>query len=112
MSNLSGMMNEKRPSAILRLLYLKPPCCEVPISTKIFSSILSSSDQSLAAVLTQKDDDNNEALVSFMSTNLQGDELNYPAIDKHAYAVYKEVKHFRSYILKNHTKVIVPHPAV
>jgi hypothetical protein len=26
--------------------------------------------------------------------------------------VYKEVKHFKSYILKNHTKVIVPHPAV
>jgi hypothetical protein len=26
--------------------------------------------------------------------------------------VYKVVKHFRSYILKNHTKVIVPHPVV
>jgi hypothetical protein len=47
-----------------------------------------------------------------MSTNLQRDELNYPVIDKQAYAVYKTVKHFRSYILKNHTKVIVPHPAV
>jgi hypothetical protein len=70
------------------------------------------SDQSLAAVLTQKDEDNNEAPVSFMSTNIQGDELNYPTIDKQAYAVYKAVKHFRSYILKNHTKVIVPHPAV
>jgi hypothetical protein len=69
------------------------------------------SDQSLAAVLTQKDDDNNEAPVSFMSTNLQGVELNYPAIDKQTYAEYKAVKHFRSYILKNHIKVIVPHPA-
>ena len=71
-----------------------------------------SSDQSLVAVLTQKDDDNNEAPVSFMSTNLQGVELNYPTVDKHAYAVYKAVKHFSSYILKNHTKVIVPHPAI
>jgi hypothetical protein len=70
------------------------------------------SNQSLVVVLTQKDDDNNEAPVSFMSTNLQGVELNYPSIDKHAYAVYKAVKHFRSYILKNHTKVIVPHPVV
>jgi len=69
-------------------------------------------DQSLAAVFTQKDHDNNEASVSFMSTNLQGAELNYPSVDKHAYAVYKAVKHFRSYILKNHTKVIVPHPTV
>jgi hypothetical protein len=55
------------------------------------------SDQSLVAVLTQKDDDNNEAPVSFISTNLQGVELNYPSIDKHAYAVYKAVNHFRSY---------------
>ena len=47
-----------------------------------------------------------------MSTNLQGAELNYLAIDKQAYVVYKEVKHFRSYFLKNHTKVIVPHAAV
>jgi hypothetical protein len=47
-----------------------------------------------------------------MSTNLQGVELNYPSIENIAYVVYKAVKHFRSYILKNHTKVIVPHPTV
>jgi hypothetical protein len=58
------------------------------------------------------DDDNNKSPVSFMITNIQGAELDYPAIDKHAYVVYKAVKHFRSYILKNHTKVIVPYPVV
>jgi hypothetical protein len=47
-----------------------------------------------------------------MSTNLQGPELNYPTIEKQVYVVYKAVKHFRPYILKNHTKVIVPHPTV
>jgi hypothetical protein len=47
-----------------------------------FSLYTFASNQSLAAVLTQKDDDNNEAPVSFMSTNLQGEELNYPTIDK------------------------------
>jgi hypothetical protein len=35
------------------------------------------SEYSLVAILTQKDDENNKALVSFMSTNLQGGELNY-----------------------------------
>jgi hypothetical protein len=49
---------------------------------KYFFLYTFTSDQSLATVLTQKDDDNNEAPVSFMSTNLQGDELNYPAIYK------------------------------
>ena len=47
-----------------------------------------------------------------MSTGLQGAKLNYPAIDKQAYAVFKAVKQFRPYILKNRTKVIVPYPAV
>ena len=33
-------------------------------------------------------------------------------MDKEAYTVFKVVKQFRTYILKNQTKVIVPHPAV
>jgi hypothetical protein len=83
-----------------------------PDFSKYFFLYNFASDQSLVAVLTQKDDDNNEAPLSFMSTNLRGDDLNYPAIDKHAYAVYKVVKHFISYIINNHTKFIVPHPAI
>ena len=47
-----------------------------------------------------------------MSTGLQGAELNYPTVDKQSYVFFKEVKKFRPYILKNHTKVIVPHPVV
>ena len=43
---------------------------------------------------------------------MQGAKLNYPTIDKQAYVVFKVVKQFRPYILKNWTKVIVPHPAV
>ena len=33
-------------------------------------------------------------------------------MDKQAYAIFKVVKESRPYILKNQTKVIVPHPAV
>ena len=47
-----------------------------------------------------------------MSIGLQGDELNYPTVDKQAYVVFKAVKQFKPYIRKNCTKVIVPHPAV
>ena len=47
-----------------------------------------------------------------MSTGLQGAELNYPTVNKQAYTFFKAVKQFRPYILKNRTKVIVPHPAV
>jgi hypothetical protein len=110
--SLSGMMNEKTLSTISNLPYPRPRYCEVPDFIRDFNLYTFAFDQSLAVVLTQKDNDKNEAPMSFMSTNLQGAEINYPAIDKYTYAVYKEVKHFRSYILKNHTKVTVLHPAV
>ena len=70
------------------------------------------SDSSVAIVLTQKGELGDEYPISFMSTGFQGDELNYPAMDKQAYAVFKAVKQFKPYILKNRTKVVVPHPAV
>ena len=38
--------------------------------------------------------------------------MNYHAVDKKAYAVFKAVKQFRPYILKNRTKVVVPHSTV
>ena len=66
----------------------------------------------LAVVLTKKEYGGDEFPISFMSTGLQGVELNYLTIDKQAYTVFKAVKQFRPYILKNRTKVIVPHPAV
>ena len=70
------------------------------------------SDHSIVVVLTQKNEEGEELLVSFMSTGIQGDELNYPSIDKQAFAVFKVVKHFQSYLLRSHTKIIVPHSAV
>ena len=59
-------------------------------------------------MLTQKNEDGEEFLVSFMSTGLQGSELKYSSIDKQAFAVFKVVKHFLPYLLRSHTKIIVP----
>lgn len=61
---------------------------------KYFLLYTFTSDTSLIIVLTQKDDQNNEQSIFFMSSSLQGHELNYPTINKQAYAVYKVVKHF------------------
>ena len=88
------------------------PSLKSPNFEKDFILYTFASDDSLAAVLTKKEDGGDEYPISFMSTGLEGAELNYPAVDKQAYAVFKAVKQFRPYILKNHTKVIVPHPAV
>ena len=88
------------------------PSLKTPNFEKYFILYTFAFDDSLAAVLTQKEDGGDEYPISFMSTGLQGAELNYPAVDKQAYAVFKAVKQFRPYIFKNCIKVIVPHPAV
>jgi hypothetical protein len=47
-----------------------------------------------------------------MSSAFKGEELNYPTVDQQAYAIFKVVKHFRSYLLKSRTKIIVTYPTV
>ena len=88
------------------------PSLKIPDFDKDFIMYTFASNDSLAAVLTQKEDGGDEFPISFMSIGLQGDELNYLDIDKKAYIVFKSVKQFRPYILKNRTKVIVPYPDV
>ena len=47
-----------------------------------------------------------------MIKGIQVDELNYPTIAKQAFAVFKVVKHIHPYLLRSHTKIIVPHLAI
>ena len=71
-----------------------------------------SSYNSIADVRKKKGKLEDEYPISFMSTRLQGGELNYPVVEKQAYVIFKAAKQFRPYILKNRTKVVVPHPTV
>ena len=70
------------------------------------------SDHSIASVLKKKNEEGEGFPVSFMSTSLQGVELKYLAIDEQAFVVFKAVNHFRMYLLRCHTKIIVPHSTV
>ena len=102
---------EKSAFSKIKTVVAHAPSLKSPNFDKDFILYTFASDDSLAAVLTQKEDGGDEFPISFMSTG-QGGELNYPTVDKKAYAVFKAVKQFRPYILKNRTKVIVPYPAV
>ena len=70
------------------------------------------SERSYVVVLTQKNVESNEIPIAFLSSAFKGAELNYTTIDQQAYAVFKAVKHFWSYLLKSRTKFIVPYPVV
>jgi hypothetical protein len=88
------------------------PSLMSPDFSQDFTLYTFASDRSYAVVLTQKNAENNEVPITFMSSAFKGAELNYPAVNRQAYVVFKAVKNFRSYLLKSRTKVIVPYPAV
>ena len=56
---------------------------------KYFILYTFASHNSLAAVLTQKEERGDEYPIQFMSTGLQGADLNYPVVDKQAYTVLR-----------------------
>jgi len=83
-----------------------------PDLSKDFYLYTFTSDLSYVGVLTQKNDRGDEIPIMFTSSMFTGAELNYPEVDKQAYAMFKAIKHFRLYMLKSKTNVIVPFLAV
>ena len=69
-------------------------------------------DTSYTIVVTQKNQDGDEVPISFMSAWLDGPQLKYPKVEKQAYTMFKDVKHFQPYLLKSQTKIIVPYPTM
>lgn len=70
------------------------------------------SDLSYATIITQKSDYGNNVPISYMSSNHQGEELNYQDVEKQSFTIFKDVKHLCPYLLKARAKLIVPHPIV
>lgn len=63
-----------------------------------------SSEDTIAVVLLQIDEEGSEYLVAFFSKNLRDAKPRYDIIEKQAYALIKSLKDFRVYIL--HSKII------
>eukprot|EP00253_Pinus_taeda_P031324 PITA_31324 len=103
---------EKEAFELIKQSIIDAPSLNTPNFSNHFTLYTSASDLSYAAVLTQINNHNLEAPISFYSSNLQGAELNYFEVEKQAFAVYKAVKHYRPFFLKAHTKVIVPFSSV
>ncbi len=88
------------------------PALNIPNFSNHFILYNLAFDTSYAAVLTQINDQNIDAPISFFSSNIQGAELNYSEVENQAFTVFKFIKHFRSFLLKTHTKIIALFSAV
>jgi hypothetical protein len=106
-----GPLESQSFNAIKKAI-IDAPSLMSPNFSQDFTLYTFASNRFYAAVLTQKNVENNEVPIAFMSSTFKGVELNYPTVDQKDYVVFKEVKHFWSYLLKSRTKVIVPYPTV
>ena len=83
-----------------------------PDFTKYFLLFSYASEDTIAAVLLQSNDENMEQPIAFFSKMLRDGELKYYIMEKQAYALVKSLKDFRVYILHSHVIAHVPTAAV
>jgi hypothetical protein len=91
---------------------VEAPSLMSPYFSQDFTLYTFASDRSYVVVLTEKNVERYEIPIAFISLSFKGVELNYPVVDQQVYVVFKEVKHFWSYLLKSRTTIIVPYPVV
>ena len=88
------------------------PVLVSPDFAKEFSVFSYASEHTIAAVLLQKNSENQEQPIAFFSKILRDGELKYDIMEKQAYALVKALKDFRVYVLHSHIIAHVPTAAV
>ena len=88
---------------------MEAPTLISPDYSKEFHIFSFASEDTIAAVLLQADEEGSEHLVAFFSKNLRDVELRCDIIEKQAYALIKSLKAFRVFIL--HSKIIAYGPS-
>ena len=91
---------------------VEAPVLMAPDYTKDFAIFSFASQDTIAAVLLQKNSDNLEHPISFFSKTLRDSELKYNIMEKQAYALVKALKFFRIYVLHSKVVAYVPNAAV
>lgn len=92
----------------IKQVIVEEPSLITPNFDKEFILYTFASHSSWAIVLIEKNVENVDVPIFFMSLGLHGAELKCHDIDKHAFSIYKVVKHFHPYFLKAHTKLLCP----
>lgn len=77
---------------------MEAPTLISPDYSKEFHIFSFASEDTIAVVLFQQDEEGSKHPVAFFSKNLRDAELRYDIIEKQAYALIKSLKAFRVYI--------------
>ena len=74
------------------------PLLVSPDPSKDFIMYTNSSEETISAILLQKDHEENLRPIAFVSQNLEPHQLNYSPREKHGYSLYKALEQVRHYI--------------
>ena len=91
---------------------MSAPVLISPNFDKDFYIFSFASEDTIAAVLLQKNDEGHEQPVAFFSKVLRDAEVKYESLEKQAYALIKALKAFRTYILQAKVIAYVPSSSV
>jgi hypothetical protein len=108
-SEVKWIDNMRNSFQDIKQVIIESPTLINPDYSKIFYVFSFASYDTVATVLLQKDDDNLDHPMDFFSKTLRDAGLRYDPIEKQAYALIKDLKSFRIYIL--HSKVITYVPS-
>jgi predicted AlkP superfamily pyrophosphatase or phosphodiesterase len=75
--------------------------------SKDFFMYTNSSEETIYAILLQKDHEENLRTISFVSQNFKTHQLNYSTLEKHGYSLYKALEQFQHYIQGHKVQVFV-----
>ena len=91
---------------------MEAPTLISPDYSKEFHIFSFASDDTLAIVLMQADEEGSEHPVGYFRKTLRDAELKYDIIEKQAYALIKSLKAFRIYILHSRVIAYVPSASI
>ena len=99
--------------AMLSFVSIKQALSEAPILVspnfdKDFMIFSFASEHTIAGVLLQKNEQNEEQPIAFYNKALRDSTLKYDIMEKQAYACVKALKEFKVYILHSHSTIFVP----
>jgi hypothetical protein len=87
---------------------VEAPVLVSPDYAKEFFIFSFASEETIAAVLLQKNEEGHEQPISFFSKALRDAELKYDILEKKAYALVQSLKAFKMHVLQSSITTYVP----
>ena len=92
----------------IKIALSEAPMLVSPNFDKYFMIFSFASEHTIAGVLLQKNEQNEEQPIALYNKTLRDSTVKYNIMEKQAYASVKALKEFRVYILHSHSIVFVP----